>query len=467
MIVCLIVEGSYPYISGGVASWIQQLIQGLPNIQFKIFSIMPKKAELKPIYLYPSNLIEVKTIFLDDYLDLKHKFFKKVYFFNEDEKQEISKFICLDSTADWKELFKIFSNSKKMGSAVDFLQSKFFWATILDLYEEKYNEESFNSFFWTFRSMFLPLLHLFNNKPPQADLYHAVSTGYAGIIGAYFRELTHKPFILTEHGIYAREREEDILKASWVTGVYKKLWIKLFYYISEAAYQQADKIIALFEQNRIIQIQLGVEESKTKVIPNGVNLNKFAIAKISHANFNIGGVMRVAPIKDVMTLIRAFRIIKNSITNAKLYIIGSTDEDIEYFHDCVNLISIFNLQSDVIITGTVDVLDYYQIMDVIVLTSISEGQPLVILEGMAAGIPIVATDVGSCRELLEENDYEGPCGVVTSLVSPTETAAAIINLWQNPYLRAEMGKNGQERIKRAYSEELFLKSYEEQYISLG
>ena len=66
-------------------------------------------------------------------------------------------------------------------------------------------------------------------------------------------------------------------------------------------------------------------------------------------------------------------------------------------------------------------------LDVVVLTSLSEGQPLVILEAYAAGLPVVATYVGACRELIEGGDEAdralGPSGIVTRVANPAETAA--------------------------------------------
>ena len=73
-------------------------------------------------------------------------------------------------------------------------------------------------------------------------------------------------------------------------------------------------------------------------------------------------------------------------------------------------------------TGRVDVKQIYPRIDVLVLTSISEGLPLVILEAAAAGIPVVSTDVGACRELLEGSQPAdraiGPSGLVTGLADP-------------------------------------------------
>ena len=468
MVICLIAEGAYPYVTGGVSSWINQLINGLPHIKFKVLSLMPSyKEELEYKYKIPDNLIEIRTIYLDDYLKLKHRFIKRKLRFNKEERECLYKLLSLESDVEWNKLINLISSHKKIGSSVDFLQSKFFWENIIDIYTKKYNEESLNTFFWTVRTMLLPFLNLFHQEIMEADIYHAVSTGYAGIIGVYFKQINKKPFLLTEHGIYAREREEEIIKANWVTGTYKKLWINFFYFISIAAYKEADKIVTLFQRNQDIQHKLGASKEKTEIIHNGVNLENYKIEYEEHEGYNVGAILRIVPIKDVMTLIRAFKIVKDTVDSAKLYLIGPADEDKEYYQQCLGLVKLLKLEKDIIFTGRVDVKEYLKKIDVLVLTSISEGQPLVILEGMASGIPIVSTDVGGCKELLEEDGHEGSCGIVTNLVSASETAAMIIRLIKNPDLRKQMGKNGRIRAERIYSEKSFIDSYKRLYEELG
>ncbi|KOA20667.1 putative glycosyltransferase EpsD [Clostridium homopropionicum DSM 5847] len=467
MVICIIAEGSYPYITGGVSAWIHQLIQGMPEVHFKILSLMPSfKENLEYRYRLPSNLIEIKTIYLDDYLKLNHKSINKKLNFNTDEAENLEKFLSMDKECDWSQVIKLLRNKAKAGNSIDFLQSTFFWDTVLKMYNERFADEIFNTFFWTIRTMMLPFINLFQGNIIEADIYHAVSTGYAGILGVYMRELTGNPFLLTEHGIYAREREEEILKAKWVTGVYKQLWIDFFYFISRAAYKNADKIVSLFERNRNIQVQLGAEIEKTIVIPNGVDLERYNIVKKAHKGYNVGAILRIVPIKDVMTMIRAFKIVKDIVKTSKLYLIGPMDEDKDYYNQCAELIKILSLEESVIFTGRVDVKEYLKIIDVLVLTSISEGQPLVILEGMASEIPTVSTDVGSCRELLEADENEGSCGIVTSLVSPKETAEQIIKLLKDNVMKENMGYNGRRRVERKYSMEKFINSYASIYKEL-
>jgi glycosyltransferase involved in cell wall biosynthesis len=460
----MIAEGSYPYVAGGVSSWINQIILAFPEHSFKVVSIMPSSREtVEYKYEIPENVEEIKTIFLDDFLKIKHRKYVKNIILTKKEKQELVNLIRINKNIDWTYLIKFFSNNKRIGSSIDFLQSKFFFDETVKFYKDRFSKEVFNNYFWTMRNMLLPLIYLMQQKPIKADIYHSASTGYSGILATTYSIKNNKPFLLSEHGIYGREREEELLKAKWVTGVYKKFWIEFFYSISNAAYQRASMVTSLFDANRQIQLKLGVNKRKTKITPNGINYQKLNIEKVEHKGINVGAILRVVPIKDIMTMIRAFSIVKSKYDDVKFYLIGPTEEDSSYYQQCVNLVNLLNLQESVIFTGRVNIKEYLGKIDILVLTSISEGQPLVILEGWAAKIPFVSTDVGSCRELLQADKHERDCGIVTKLASPSDTAKAILKLIANPKLRIEMGENGLARVKRLYNDKVLIESYRQLY----
>jgi glycosyltransferase involved in cell wall biosynthesis len=463
----MIAEGSYPYVAGGVSSWIQQIIKAFPNDEFKVVSIMPSKKETVELkYELPDNVINLKTIYLDDYLNIKHKSIPKNPHLSKFEKRELSKFIRFQRDIDWFFIISFFSNKKRVGTAIDFLQSYNFWKETLDFYNSEFEDEVFNQFFWTLRNMLLPLIYLIQQDAVEADIYHSASTGYSGILSTAFSINTTKPYLLSEHGIYAREREEELLKAKWVQGIYKKFWIDFFYSISIASYKQASIVTSLFNSNREIQISLGVPDRKALVTPNGINYKKLNIERVEHKGINIGAILRVVPIKDIMTLIRAFSIVKRKTKDVKLYIIGPAEEDPAYYEQCLNLVKLLEVEEDVIFTGRVDIKEYLGIIDIMILTSISEGQPLVILEGWAARIPFISTDVGSCRDMLTGDEFEGDCGIITKLASPSDTANALLTLIASTELRHEMGDNGRRRVERLYNDDVLVESYRKIYETL-
>jgi Glycosyltransferase len=273
--------------------------------------------------------------------------------------------------------------------------------------------------------------------------------------------------LISEHGIYTREREEELIMAKWVRGIYKNIWIEQFYKMSGLAYDRADMVTSLYEHARELQIELGCPVEKTKIVPNGVRVEEFqnlpGRTKEDEGKINIGAVLRITPVKDVMTLLQAFGFAKEREPALKLWVMGSWEEDSEYAQECFELVNIMDVP-DVEFTGNVDVKEYYGRMDMIVLTSISEGQPLVILESFSAHKPVIATNVGNCRGLiLGEHDDFGAAGISTRIMNVEETAHAMIALARNEPLRVQMGENGYQRVMSRFQMTQLQDTYETIY----
>ncbi|WP_134686528.1 GT4 family glycosyltransferase PelF [Brevibacillus migulae] len=470
MKICLVAEGSYPYITGGVSSWIHTLIASMPQHEFCIFAIgAEEKNRGKFQYNLPDNLIEVREVFLDAYLQ-EEGHWGQSYSLSREERLAMQGLISGDSDTDWDALFQLMRD-KRWKSSTEFLMSKDYFDLLSELSRERYEELPFREMFWTVRSMLLPLMQIVRHELPEADVYHTVSTGYAGVIASLGKHLYKKPMILTEHGIYSREREEEIIKADWVKGYFKDLWIRYFYGLSRCAYGYADHVVSLFNRNKEIQMELGCEESLIKIIPNGIKINEYTALPAKEENdstLHIGAIVRVVPIKDIKTMIQSFARVKKEIQEAKFTIMGPVDEDPEYYQECLELVKLLGVE-DITFTGSVAVKEYIGRMDVIVLTSISEGQPLAVLEAMAAAKPVVATDVGSCRELLYGNEVDGVsgrAGLITPVLDDKEIARAIVLLGKNPALRKDMGETGRARVLHAYTHEQFISQYTELYETL-
>lgn len=463
MRICLLAEGCYPYVAGGVSSWIQMLIKGLPDYEFVIYAIGASKAQ-KGVYKYdiPENVVEIHEVFLDEFEEPVGKRVSGKHL-SEQQKQAIIS-LLKGTLSDWSVLFDLFSTGGM--NANEFLMSDDYLDIIISMAQDEFRNVPFKDAFWAIRSMLIPVLNLLSCSPPEADIYHSVATGYAGILGSLFRYRTGKPFIVTEHGIYTREREEEILKASWVSTYFKKSWICFFTSLCLCAYHRADRIISLFYGARRIQIALGADASKCSVIPNGVNVDRFAHIDelaLESNTYNIGSVLRVVPIKDVKTMIYSFNIVRMKRPDARLYPIGPTDEDEDYYRECMELIA--NLDCpNIEFTGRVDVTKWLGKLDLLILTSISEGQPFVLLEAMAAKRPVLSTNVGSCSEIINGfPDEFGPCGKVVPVMNPSAIADGILEIGKSRKHMRELAQNGYQRVNRYYRDDDFLTNYRQLY----
>lgn len=464
MRICIIAEGCYPYVVGGVSGWVHSIIQTFPKQEFILLTIIANR-EMggKFAYKLPDNVTEVHELYLQDAdwgsVNKLHKTRLK------EKEYKALRSLILNHEVEWNGMFDFFR--KKNVSLNQLLMGEDFYHAVLDCYNLQYPDIVFSDFLWTMRSMYLPLFHVFSMKIPKADVYHAVATGYAGILGCMGKHFYDGQLIISEHGIYTREREEELIKAEWVQRLYKKIWIQQFKKMSQVAYEKADVVTSLYQHARELQVELGCPEEKTVVTQNGIDYKRFenlsGILPENEGYIHVGAVLRVTPIKDVKTMIQAFAYAKKRCAQLKLWIMGPYDEEPEYAAECFKMVEMMGIP-DIEFTGRIQVTDYLGWMNMTILTSISEGQPLTILESFAAHVPVIATDVGNCRGLLYgEDDEYGRAGILTHIMNIEEIADAMVYLAQNPEVRRQMAEAGYQRLMRKYKIEDMKNLYEKIY----
>lgn len=459
MRICIVAEGCYPYVVGGVSSWIHGLIRSFPSQEFVILAIVTNRSMRgKYVYELPENVTEIHELYLEDSdwgrkRRRRKRMSKKEY--------EALRSLVLNQRVEWEVLFDFFQ--KQNYSLNDLLMGEDFLEVVTEYYLLNYSQIVFTDFLWTMRSIYLPLFFTLQMEIPKADLYHCVSTGYAGVLGGMAKYIHGGRLLISEHGIYTREREEELIKSRWVKGIYKNIWIEQFRKMSRLAYERADMVTSLYEHARELQLELGCPMEKTKITPNGISVESFqnlpGKREEDGGKINVGAVFRVTPIKDVKTLIQAFAFAQMREPALKLWIMGSCEEEPEYAAECRMMAEMMGV-TDIEFTGNIDVREYYGRMDMMILTSISEGQPLTILESFAAHKPVIATDVGNCRGLIEgEQDDLGSAGIITHIMNVGEIARAIISMARQASLRQSMGEIGYQRVMARYRTEYMLENY--------
>jgi len=478
--VCLILEGTYPYIHGGVSSWVHQLICALKDIRFSLMIILPNREYIKEMkYKIPENVVDIRQVFIHDH-EIEAKKYKKP---NKNAAySELEEFIINAANGDIDKFDGIYHYLLKENNTInlyDLLFSKYGWNLITNIYKHFKLNISFIDYFWTYRFTVLPLVQVMQAQVPESAIYHCISTGYAGLLGAVAKLRRNGALLLTEHGIYTKERKIEIAQASWIydektkearpqktMSFFKQWWITTFSLMAKICYRHCSEIITLFEENQKLQIACGAMPSKLSIIPNGIDLKGFSpmvrTIQSNRTKFIIGFVGRVVPIKDVKTFIKACKIVTQYLPDIEILIMGPTDEEETYYHECVLLRDMLDLKDKMTFTGPVNVKEYYKKIDLIVLTSESEAQPLVILEANAMGVPVVASDVGACRELLNgrlpSDKALGASGLVTGVGSPDETAKAIMEILGSPDKYNAMSISGIKRVTELYNQnDLFAK----------
>ena len=343
--VCLIVEGAYPRVTGGVSAWVQQLVNGLPEVSFSVLSLVPEGgAELPVAYAPPAGVEIIEVPFAYD---------------------------CRGGTR-----------------AVE-------------------------------------------DAAPEAAAYHAASTGFAGAVGARVAAARNRSSLLTEHGVAWNEARHGLLTGcrphphphgSGAAAVDRHAWAAMHEGLAREAYAGASVVTGVSPWTVRLQRSLG---ARSTVLANGVAAPVVAPAVRDAGDHlertpRIGFVGRVAPVKDVITFLRACRLVADEVPAAEFVVVGPLHHHPGYSERCLDEAARLGRGERVSFLGETDPGPLYPTFSALVLTSVSEAQPLVALEAMAAGVPVIATAVGGCPELI------GGSGLLTRPRDPQSTADAIL-----------------------------------------
>lgn len=479
--VCIIVEGAYPFVPGGVSSWIDWLIKTQPDTTFCVVALLPRPSAAKPRYVRPPNVTGFQVVYLQDFGARPIKRMR-VPGDTAALADALSRLTTVGGAAELADASAKLASVRRTISLPVLFNSPVAWRLVERMYAIEMPFASFLHYFWGWRALLGGLFATLECPLPPARVYHTISTGYAGVLAARAALETGRPALLTEHGIYTNERRIELLMAEWVADTVDKghalddprfdlrdMWVRAFEAYARTCYEACAEITTLYGDNQRLQRVLGADPARLTVIANGIDLTRFASVGQPpeggpHA---IGLIGRVVPIKDVKTYIRAARHLASRLPSLKAYIIGPTDEDPEYAGECRQLVRDLRLEAVVEFTGAVNIVQYLPKIEVVVLTSLSESQPLVVLEAGASGIPFVATNVGSCREILEGRPDEipnlGPGGIITDVVDHVAIANACERLLRDPVMRREYGQTLKNRVSATYTSQKAAQAYTDLY----
>lgn len=512
--VCLLLEGTFPYVRGGVSTWVAQIIRSLPELTFSIVFLGGRDADYdQPAYVLPPNVVHMEVHHLlggsetpsPTEVSSFRRFVGGLRTRRRDRREEEARFSAnaalhtelRDSGIDGNELpdrsavegFTELLMGERRISESDLASHELAWETIREKYGDAPPGLDFNHFFWTVRSMHEPLFTLARiaADPPPATIYHAVSTGYAGWLGAMLANRSGMPYLISEHGIYTKERELDLAQVDWIPegadpfnvglddgmSYLRQVWIRFFRSLGRMSYASATEIFTLHEGNRLRQIADGAPAEKLSIIPNGVDVARFTKARRPrHGDVPpvLALIGRVVPIKDIKTFIRGMRIIRSRLPEAEGWLVGPEDEDPAYTDECRRLVESLGLAECVRFLGFGKPEAVFPKIGLNVLTSVSEGQPLTVLEGFAAGVPALTTDVGSCRELVFGNgpaDRElGAAGAVVPIRDPAAFADAAIELLEDGDAWWRASDAAVARVEVGYDERDMIARYRDVYAAL-
>ena len=479
--VCLIVEGAYPFVAGGVSSWMHDLIQAQSHLTFHLLVLSADDSPKASRFKLPPNVIGMTEIALQQDSS-RVSIVSGRQDIAKDIEGPMTRLFERGGLADFRQLLDVLERHGAMSLAPRSStprRSSPWSSACMSARRREARSSTISGAGARWQAACSPCCWP-NFLAPS--VYHAISTGYAGVAMARAVLTTGRPGILTEHGIYTNERRVEIAMADWLSDQMpssldiegrrrdlRDVWIDAFTGYARTCYEACSRITTLYTGNQVLQSRDGAPAEKLQIIPNGVDYDGFSKVPRdpSPRRPTVALIGRVVPIKDVKTFIRASALLRDMVPDVRVLLLGPTDEDPEYFHECQQMVAHLGLENTFEFSGRVKLQDYLGNVDAIALTSISEAQPLVLLEAGAASVPSVATDVGSCREILHGRADEvpslGPGGFVTPLSNPLATAKGLADLLLDDNLRKQYGEAIRARTEKYYNKRVVDGLYRDLY----
>ncbi|NOG84882.1 MAG: glycosyltransferase family 1 protein [Candidatus Scalindua sp. SCAELEC01] len=292
-------------------------------------------------------------------------------------------------------------------------------------------------------------------KKEGYDIIHC-HTSKGGFIGRLAARLAgSKVIIYSPHG--------DIFE-----GYFSRLTTKAFVLLEKFAAQFTDKIITLSIRGKKRFLEQGIgEERRIKHIYNGIDFKKFTRTEDKRGEFGLrkddfvcATIGRLVPVKGHSCLLKAIRRVVQVIPQAKFLFVGDGPQRQRLEQEII----VLELENNVSLLGArTDIAEILFCIDLFLLPSINEGFGIVLVEAMAMGKPIVATNVGGIPEIVKD----GTTGILVSPKDDEALSSSIIKLHKNPGLALKMGQAGYRRAKRLFDIESTVLKYEELYLELA
>lgn len=298
---------------------------------------------------------------------------------------------------------------------------------------------------------------------PKTDLVHSTIAGFAALPGIIAKHRDGTPFLITEHGVFVRERYISISGAEF-SQYSKRFLMALSSFVARLVYAHADLVAPVVEFNRRWEIPYGADAAQVRVIYNGVDPGLF-VPKPKPVETAGGPVAvaaaRIFPLKDIETMIRSAAVARDLLPEIRYLVYGSLDADVPYVERCRALIGELGLERTFEFRGFHSKpAELYTEGDICVLSSISEAFPYTVLESMACARPVVGTDVGGVKEAVEG------FGRVVPPRDPEAFGRAVVELLADDEFRRELGRRCREEVLAKYRTSNSVNAYRDAYAEL-
>jgi len=467
--VLMLTEGTYPHAVGGVSSWCDYLVRGLPEVNWRILPIIGANSNRKPIFALPDNVRMERPIELwseglpsrrwrrqgepGTRLDLPNVLVRGLLGWSS----------SLDELTD-----ALVWCRRRPHRVRNVFRHRGGWEGFLVGLNEIMTEQSlqaapaphldtreaallYQTLYWVARTA--------AERTPRTDVVHVTAAGWAGIPATVERALHGTPFVLTEHGVYLRESYLAAVRAPSSVGE-RFISTRLARGLARSAYASADIVCPVTDANAEWEQGLGVKAARIRVIRNGVD--EPAEKAPAPRTATVVAVGRVDPLKDVHTMLRVAVEVTQRMPEATFRYFGPvTAGQDAYGRSCHDMHASLGLGERFRFMGSTN--DPHGAMrdaDVVLMTSISEGLPMALLEAMSQGRPVVSTGVGGVPEVVRG------CGLVAAPGNVHGLALSVLTLLRDHELADTLGGRGHARVQRIFARSACLDAYRDVFASV-
>ena len=272
-------------------------------------------------------------------------------------------------------------------------------------------------------------------RKERIDIVHARSRVPAWI--AYFAaRKTNTVFITTCHGYYGKHLFSEVMG-----------WAKRAIVLSN--------VIA-----RHMLDDFGVPYERIRLVPRSVDLEKFKYTspdKKRGEEFNVGIIGRLTPIKGHLHFIKAIGLVARIVPRLKIWIVGDAPDSREAYKEelqvLVKRLGLWNCTEFLGIQRNIpEILSNFDLL--VLATTTHEAFGRVIIEAQAAGVPVVATEVGGVVDIIENEKT----GLLVPPADPADMAGAIIRIFKDVQLARNLAENAYKKVQEKYNVELMVKN---------
>ncbi|MFI9383573.1 GT4 family glycosyltransferase PelF [Kutzneria sp. NPDC052558] len=466
--IALMTEGTYPHSFGGVSVWCDQLVRGMADYDYHVVALVGG-GDPRVAWELPANVASVTAIPLwggdsgvprigraarARFRPLGHEFLSSLL---DRSDTAVARFgVAL------RQLFE-YAQQDSLTAA---LRTDDTVRTLTEIWHDHLPTDgpAAPTLFDALECLQLleHLLRPLSARPVRAAVSHCVANGLAVLPALAARWSYGTPILLTEHGIYLRERYLGyrVSPYRWAT---KAMVLGLFRQLCSLAYLEASQITPGNMYNQRWEERLGADHAIIRTVYNGVEPDHFPPVEAEPEAPTVSWAGRVDPIKDIETLLRAFALVRQRIPDARLRLFGGTPAGGQAYLDrCRALADQLGVGDCATFEGRVDnIRDAYVAGHVVVLSSISEGFPYTVIEAMTCGRPCVATDVGGVAEAI------GETGLVVPPRDPDAMAEACVTLLGDPELRTRMGAEARQRVLTYFTLDQAITTFGQLYRALA